>query len=349
MVEMLNNSEQPYSGNIYQVWDSNVCDVGNFDNETALFPKYYVYTPKLYWSSSIFHDLDVHFLSPRKALKPGRKIKISYRKSYSDLFLVPLLLIFDQERTELHTFEFDHTVQDRIEVEVYSPNLEVDYEFEQIRPGKSVLTIGPYSTPPDLPYLLDHSNATQLLVKVFRNDSLITCNTPENMVKWFQERVSFEQELEQIPAELAAVITPELPDREKLRLINSYIQDNIRYISESRDDHSWVPFTADEIITLQYGDCKDRAFLFKALARHFGIQVEVALISNEPYPDFPEDSMHLMCFDHVIGYWDNNGQPVFFDPTSYHAFGELNDQLEDKRVLVLDLYVFKTFRTIRYV
>ena len=127
-------------------------------------------------------------------------------------------------------------------------------------------------------------------------------------------------------------------DAVKLRALYSFVSTQYRYIGIAFGIGRYQPHAADDVLTNNYGDCKDKHTLLASLLQASGITLYPALINSGQKldPDVPSPSQ----FDHVIGYLpqgkDKDKDAVWLDTTIEVApFGYLVPRLRDKPALVM--------------
>lgn len=123
-------------------------------------------------------------------------------------------------------------------------------------------------------------------------------------------------------------------DQAKLRAIYNFVSLHYRYIGISFGIGRYQPHAADDVLTNNYGDCKDKHTLLASLSQAAGIALYPALISSSRQldPDIPSPAQ----FDHVIGYLPQSQTAVWLDTTPEVApFGYLSTLLRDKQALVM--------------
>jgi len=139
----------------------------------------------------------------------------------------------------------------------------------------------------------------------------------------------------------AAELTKGLADdAAKLRSIYSFVGTHYRYIGISFGIGRYQPHAAEDVLTNNYGDCKDKHTLLAALLQASGIALYPALISSSYRldPDVPSPAQ----FDHVIGYLppskDKTGEKdgLWLDTTpEISPFGYLLPRLRERQALVM--------------
>jgi len=133
----------------------------------------------------------------------------------------------------------------------------------------------------------------------------------------------------------AAELTKDLTDdATKLRAIYDFVSTQYRYIGIAFGIGRYQPHAADDVLTNNYGDCKDKHTLFASLLQASGITIYPALINSGRSLDL--DVPSPAQFDHVIGYLPGNKEAVWLDTTPEVApLGFLLLQLRDKQALVI--------------
>ena len=164
---------------------------------------------------------------------------------------------------------------------------------------------------------------------------LSTFQSWEEVGRWYgslqQERVKPTPEIRAKAAELTQGAAD---DNAKLRVIYKYVSNQFHYIGIAFGIGRYQPHSAAEVLSNQYGDCKDKQTLFASLLDAAGIKAYPALISSshELELDVPSPGQ----FDHVIGVVPQAGGFLWFDTTTEVApFAYLVGPLRDKRALVI--------------
>jgi hypothetical protein len=124
--------------------------------------------------------------------------------------------------------------------------------------------------------------------------------------------------------------------KEKIRRIYSYLQQNFRYVSIQLGIGGLKPFSAEFTDKKKYGDCKALSNYMKAALNTVGIRSHVAIINadfdGEPAdPKFPANT-----FNHVILCVPGTKDSVWLECTSStQAFGELGTSTENRYALLI--------------
>jgi tetratricopeptide (TPR) repeat protein len=123
-------------------------------------------------------------------------------------------------------------------------------------------------------------------------------------------------------------------DPEKIQAIYDYVSTRFRYIGISLGIGRYQPHTAEDVLSNDYGDCKDKHTLFAALLAAENIKAYPALISSTTKidPEVPSPTQ----FDHVITAVPKDNGFLFLDTTPEVApFGYLIADLRNKEALVI--------------
>ena len=125
-------------------------------------------------------------------------------------------------------------------------------------------------------------------------------------------------------------------DKEKIRRIYNYMQQNFRYVSIQLGIGGLRPFSADFTDKKKYGDCKALSNYMKAALKTVGINSHVAIINasfnSEPVDvDFPSNN-----FNHAILCVPAPKDSIWLECTSSTAdFGELGTFTENRNALLI--------------
>jgi len=123
-------------------------------------------------------------------------------------------------------------------------------------------------------------------------------------------------------------------DDEKLRAIYNFVSTQFRYIGVSFGIGRYQPHPAKDVLSNQYGDCKDKHTLLASLLDAVGIKALPVFINSarDIDPDVPSPSQ----FDHVITAVPQGDHLIWLDTTPEVApFAFLLSPLRDKQALVI--------------
>jgi tetratricopeptide (TPR) repeat protein/transglutaminase-like putative cysteine protease len=157
----------------------------------------------------------------------------------------------------------------------------------------------------------------------------------EDVGRWYgalqDERVKPTPE---VTAKAAELIKNATNDDARLRSLYGYVSTQFHYIGVAFGIGRYQPHSAAEVLSNQYGDCKDKHTLFASLLTAAGIPAYPALISTsrEVDGDVPSPGQ----FDHVITVVPREGGLVWLDTTAeVGPYQYLVAPLRDKHALAV--------------
>jgi len=137
-----------------------------------------------------------------------------------------------------------------------------------------------------------------------------------------------------IRAKAAELTQGSADDAAKVSALYGFVSTQYRYIGIAFGIGRYQPHAADDVLSNNYGDCKDKHTLLASLLQASGIKLAPALINSSQIldPDVPSPAQ----FDHVIGYLLQGKNAVWVDTTPEIApVGFLLQPLRDKQALVM--------------
>jgi hypothetical protein len=137
-----------------------------------------------------------------------------------------------------------------------------------------------------------------------------------------------------IQAKAAALTKGLTSDEDKVRAIFNDVALHIHYVGLDFGIGRYQPHPADDVLSNEYGDCKDKHTLLAALLKAAGIQAWPVLISSSRPLDPATPSPAQ--FDHVITLLPLTGKLLWMDSTEEIApIGVLTATLRDKQALAI--------------
>jgi len=137
-----------------------------------------------------------------------------------------------------------------------------------------------------------------------------------------------------IRARVTTLTANKSTDEEKARALYNYVGTQVRYIGVAFGIGHYQPHTAADVLSNQYGDCKDKTTLLISMLSAVNIPADAVLIGagitfNEAVPS-PASFNHAINLAHV------NGKPVWLDSTAEVApYQLLFSVIRGKKALVI--------------
>ncbi len=135
-----------------------------------------------------------------------------------------------------------------------------------------------------------------------------------------------------------AAVTPLLGDartgEDTLRALQRWVAQDIRYVSIALGLGGYQPRAPAEVVATGYGDCKDKATLFIALAKSLGYKAHPVLVNSRAR--VPRDLPSIGQFNHAIAAVERPTGRVYLDLTAdLVPYGELPTSLQGQFALVV--------------
>jgi len=138
----------------------------------------------------------------------------------------------------------------------------------------------------------------------------------------------------EVKAKVAELTAGKTTDEEKVQALYAYVATQIRYIGVAFGIGRYQPHSAAEILSNQYGDCKDKHTLLAAMLAAAGMNADAVLIG--PGLRFNEAVPSPAAFNHLITHLTLMGHPVWLDATAEVApYRVLVPVIRDKQALVV--------------
>lgn len=141
---------------------------------------------------------------------------------------------------------------------------------------------------------------------------------------------------DKIKVKAEEVIRGRTTEKEKARALYEYVAKNFRYVSLSLGQARYQPHAAADVMTNQYGDCKDKHTLLASMLAATGLKAYPVLINSTRKLD--SDIPSPGQFDHVISAIPLGSETLWADTTSEVApAGLLAPQLRNKKALMIPI------------
>lgn len=119
----------------------------------------------------------------------------------------------------------------------------------------------------------------------------------------------------EIEARVAEVVKDARTLDDSLRAVHRWVAQDFRYVSLSLGMGGYQPRVPASVLQTQYGDCKDKATLFIAVARRMGVKAYPVLLNS--YGDVDRSLPSIDQFNHMIAAVEKpGGGYTFLDLTS---------------------------------
>lgn len=160
------------------------------------------------------------------------------------------------------------------------------------------------------------------------------------LARWYADLSSGRYSLSAaLDAQLAEYVKNARTLEDSLRAVHRWVSQDFRYVSLSLGIGGYLPRLPAQVLESRYGDCKDKATLFIALARRMGVKAYPVLLSSRGGADSTLPSIEQ--FDHMIAAVDRpaasaGGGRLYLDLTSeLTPYGELPPAEEGSFALVV--------------
>ncbi len=169
----------------------------------------------------------------------------------------------------------------------------------------------------------------------------------EEFGKWYYDLgVGTRTLTDEAKAEVDNLLLDVTDERQKVKILYSYLQDKARYVSIQLGIGGWKPFSADYVFKNEYGDCKALTNFMQAILEYAGIKSHAVLINSDSYYDmlteFPSNQ-----FNHVILQVTlSNGEEMWLECTSkYMPANHLGKGTQGKNALLISADGGKVIQT----
>lgn len=160
-----------------------------------------------------------------------------------------------------------------------------------------------------------------------------TYQTWKEMEQWYLNLVRPQL----VDSEEIAVLVNQLTlhkknERQKIAAIYNWVIHNIRYVGLEFGIHGFKPYSAPQVFSRGFGDCKDTASLLVVMLRQIGVNAHVALVRTRSAGTIKTSIPSLSVFNHAIAYVPK--YQLWLDGTaSYH--GTFDVPFEDQNIPAL--------------
>ncbi len=138
----------------------------------------------------------------------------------------------------------------------------------------------------------------------------------DSVSQWYAHLVSSQMQIDAaVAGKLDSVVRNARSRADTLRALHRWIAQDLRYVSVSLGLGGYQPRSPAEVLTTGYGDCKDKATLFVAAARRWGIAARPVLLNLSGVRNM--NAVTIAQFNHAIAAVPNDaGGYTFTDLTA---------------------------------
>lgn len=125
-------------------------------------------------------------------------------------------------------------------------------------------------------------------------------------------------------------------ENEKIKLLYTYLQNNMRYVSIQLGIGGWRPFPAGFVDEKKYGDCKALSNYLKSALDAVGIRSNLVVIYRDYQPKIVDGQFPVNEFNHVILSVPKEKDTLWLECTSNSLpFAELDESTLSRTALML--------------
>jgi hypothetical protein len=167
---------------------------------------------------------------------------------------------------------------------------------------------------------------------------------------WFWDLIKDRSELPAGTVTKLKQMTNDLPnDREKIKVLYKYLQDNTRYVNVSLGIGGYQPFSAIDVDNQKYGDCKALSNYMRAMLKAIGIYSIYTKIRAGRMEAEIDTSFYSQQTNHIILCVPNKGDTIWLECTSQRQpFAFQGSFTDDRFALLIEENGGKLVRTHRY-
>jgi hypothetical protein len=160
------------------------------------------------------------------------------------------------------------------------------------------------------------------------------------LTNWYTENVNevintpLSAELIQIAKDITA---PYKDEKEKVKAIYYWVQENIRYIAFEAGRDGFVPRNPSDVLSKRYGDCKDMASVIYGLTKAVEIPTNLTWVGTRDLPYSYKECPFTFTDNHMIATYTYNDSTYVLDATSsFQPWGIPTSMIQTKSILIRD-------------
>ena len=269
--------------------------------------------------------------------KKGERASVDLEKTYNDIRIFNKIILSEPQFVKEKTVEI--LIPNGLDVTIIEQNFNGNITKEVSRDEKSqsakyTYTIknqaGRENVPDAPPY---YKTAPYLLLipkkATVKKEETVYFDNYDQVYKWCKEKMDCTvNDTEAISKFTRQLIDSCTTDDEKISVIYSWVQNNIRYIAFEYGLAGWIPDNAQNVFLKKYGDCKGMSNLLKVMLQSAGFDARLVWIGTNGLSKGTEITLPL--FDHMICALFKNSRITYLDPTvKYMVPGEYHNGIQN--------------------
>jgi len=275
--------------------------------------------------------------------KKEASASVGFEKTYNDICMFDKIVFSEPQFVKEKTVQI--LIPNWLKIDIAEQNFNDNITKEIITDEKSqtvkyIYTIknqaGIQNKPDDAPAY--HKIAPYLLLipkkAVLKKDTLFYFDNYDHVYKWCKEKIDcVNNDIETVSKFTRQLVDTCKTDDEKISMLFSWVQNNIRYIAFEYGLAGWIPDNAQNVLQKKYGDCKGMSNLLKIMLQSAGFDARLVWVGTDGLGKGKEITLPL--FDHVICALFRNGKITYLDPTvKYMIPGEYHNGIQNCFTLI---------------
>lgn len=300
-----------------------------------------------YFQSDIFDD-DNRYKSFSLYFETiGKGAKYELKKSYKDVKYLNIAFFHDHYPVNDKSIVFE--IPDWLEADLKEFNFEGwNIKKTSVHNDKRKLTVHTYSISgcyamksedyaPAATFKFPHIVLVPKKFTKKNGTSAKIFGSTDDMYEWYSYLVSkSKNDKTVLKSHVDKLIAGKTTDKDKIKAIYYWVQDNIRYIAFESGLAGFIPESADKVYKTKYGDCKGMANLLACMLQIAGYDARLTWIGTKDIPyDYSLSSLYVD--NHMICSVFLNDSIYFLDGTeSFIALGDYAYRIQGRPALIQD-------------
>lgn len=159
------------------------------------------------------------------------------------------------------------------------------------------------------------------LIKGFHNsngDFIPVSSSVNDLYQWYHSltnKLNKDSENPELTSLVNALVRDSEDEKEKVRAIYYWVQNNIKYIDFEYGLGGFIPREASKVYNRKFGDCKDNSNLLREMLRIAGIKSSLTWIGTRSIPYSYEELPTPVVDNHMILQYRNKNEIFYLDAT----------------------------------